>query len=79
MRAMMVFEADEEFTGTLYEVLRVEEERAVSDAKLYQSGKRLELRIEAEDVSELRAAINSWLRLVKMCWEMWRLVDVGSE
>ncbi|WP_202319633.1 KEOPS complex subunit Pcc1 [Archaeoglobus neptunius] len=39
---------------------------SISRAKLYQSGERLVLEIEADDVSDLRAAINSWLRLIKM-------------
>ncbi|MBO8179988.1 MAG: hypothetical protein H0Z19_05830 [Archaeoglobus sp.] len=52
-------------------------ETSISRAKLYQSGEKLRLEIEAEDVSDLRAAINSWLRLIKMCVEVEEVLENG--
>lgn len=54
----------------IFKSIRLEEEGAISKAKIYQSGGKLVLEIEAEDVSDLRAAINSWLRLIKMSIEV---------
>ncbi|WP_290596935.1 MULTISPECIES: KEOPS complex subunit Pcc1 [unclassified Archaeoglobus] len=54
----------------IFKSIRQEEKRSISRAKVYQSGEKLILEIEAEDVSDLRAAINSWLRLIKMCVEI---------
>ncbi len=59
------------------DVLKPEEAEAISRAKVYQSGKRLLLTIEAESVSDLRAAINSWLRLIKMCVEIEEVLEDG--
>ena len=57
--------------------IQPEIETSISRAKLYQSGERLRLEIEAEDVSDLRAAINSWLRLIKMCVEVEEVLKNG--
>lgn len=54
----------------IFKSIRQEEKGSISRAKVYQSGEKLILEIEAEDVSDLRAAINSWLRLIKMCVEL---------
>lgn len=54
----------------IFKSIRQEEKGSISRAKVYQSGEKLILEIEAEDVSDLRAAINSWLRLIKMCVEI---------
>jgi KEOPS complex subunit Pcc1 len=59
------------------ESIQPEIETSISRAKLYQSGERLRLEIEAEDVSDLRAAINSWLRLIKMCVEVGEVLKNG--
>ncbi len=61
----------------LAEILKPEEAEAISRAKIYQSGKKLLLTIEAESVSDLRAAINSWLRLIKMCVEIEEVLGDG--
>ena len=57
--------------------IQPEIETSISRAKLYQSGERLRLEIEADNVSDLRAAINSWLRLIKMCVEVEEVLRNG--
>ncbi len=64
--AQICIEAD----GELLKVLLPEAETSISEAKIYLSGGRLCLRIRADSISDLRAAINSWLRLIKMCMEI---------
>ncbi|RLI77032.1 hypothetical protein DRP05_11385 [Archaeoglobales archaeon] len=54
---------------TIYNSIKIEGE-ARSKAKLYLAKDRLLLRIEAEDLTALRAAINAWLRLIRMCEEV---------
>jgi len=68
MKAYIEIETDN--AEDLYRALKVEERNAISHAKVYLSGKKLIISIEAEDISDLRAAVNSWLRLVKMCEEI---------
>ena len=57
--------------------IQPEIETSISRAKLYQSGEKLRLEIEADNVSDLRAAINSWLRLIKMCVEVEEVLRNG--
>lgn len=54
----------------IYNSLKIEGSEVRSKAKLYLAKDRLLLRIEAEDLTALRAAINAWLRLIKMCEEI---------
>ena len=54
----------------IFRAIKPEEDKALSKAKVYQSGDKLVVEIEADDVSDLRAAVNSWLRLIKMCIEL---------
>ncbi len=61
----------------IFKSIKQEEKEAISRAKVYQSGEKLVLEIEAEDVSDLRAAINSWLRLIKMCVEVEEVLKNG--
>ncbi len=66
MHALLKIECD----PRILDALRPEVKSAISRAKIYQSDSNLVIEIETEDVSDLRAAINSWLRLVKMCVEI---------
>lgn len=75
MRAHIKIKTPE--AGEIAKVLEVEERDAISKAKIYQSKDRLVLSIEADDVSDLRAAINSWLRLIKMCVEISEVLRNG--
>ncbi|WP_456329295.1 KEOPS complex subunit Pcc1 [Archaeoglobus sp.] len=61
----------------IFKSIKQEEKEAISRAKVYQSEEKLVLEIEAEDVSDLRAAINSWLRLIKMCVEVEEVLKNG--
>lgn len=70
MRAKIIVECSE----TLVKALKPEEMSSISSAKLYQSGEFLTLEISADTISDLRAALNSWLRLIKMCQEIEVLV-----
>ncbi len=70
MEAEFVFEIEEEKAKILYRALKVEERDAISKAKIYLEGGRLMLRLEADELSDLRAAVNAWLRLIKACLEV---------
>jgi len=41
-----------------------------TSADLWVEGECLYLRVRAQDVVSMRAALNGWLRLVKVAWEM---------
>ncbi len=69
MEAEFVFDL-KELTKHIYEALKVEENQAISYTKIYLEGGKLKIRIRAKDLSELRASINSWLRLIKACLEV---------
>jgi len=70
LEAEFVFEIEEEKAKILYRALKVEERDAISKAKIYLEGGRLMLRLEADELSDLRAAVNAWLRLIKACLEV---------
>lgn len=70
-------EIQTENANLLAKVLKIEERDAISKAKIYQSKDKLLLSIEADDVSDLRAALNSWLRLIKMCEEIVEVLKNG--
>lgn len=65
-KAEIIVECDEE----IFSSLKPEVDTSISRAKLYQSSGLLKLEIYTEDVSDLRAAVNSWLRLIRMCLEI---------
>lgn len=70
MKATIIVECSE----TLKNALKPEETSSISGAKIYQSAGFLKLEIFADTISDLRAALNSWLRLIKMCQEIEVLV-----
>lgn len=45
------------------------------DAKLYLDGGTLTLMFQAESLSSLRAGVNSWLRLIKVCKDVLKLCE----
>ncbi|MFN3384303.1 MAG: KEOPS complex subunit Pcc1 [Archaeoglobaceae archaeon] len=70
MKAMIVLECSEAVANAL----EPEEMSSISSAKIYQSDGFVRLEISADTISDLRAALNSWLRLIKMCQEIEVLV-----
>ena len=70
MEAEFIFEFNEEVAKILYTALKVEEKDAISKAKVYLDGGKLMLRLEADELPDLRAAVNAWLRLIKACLEV---------
>lgn len=70
MEAEFVFEIEEWKAEILYRALKVEEKDAISKAKVYLDGGRLMLKLEADELTDLRAAVNAWLRLIKACLEV---------
>jgi len=58
-----IFELESPDSWLIYEALRVEGIKA----KIYLESPKLIIKIKADDVTELRAAVNGWLRLIKMC------------
>jgi len=61
MKAEFVIE--DENSEFLYNALKVDGIKA----KIYLEYLQLIIRLEADDITEMRAAINGWLRLIKMC------------
>lgn len=70
MKAYIEIECNNE----LLKALKPEEQNAISKAKIYQSEGKLKIEISAKTISDFRAAINSWLRLINMCLEIGVLV-----
>ncbi len=70
MEAEFVFEMEEWKAEILYRALKVDERDAISKAKVYLDGGRLMLKLEADELADLRAAVNAWLRLIKACLEV---------
>ncbi|MDI9609798.1 MAG: KEOPS complex subunit Pcc1 [Archaeoglobaceae archaeon] len=70
MKAYIEIECKED----LLRALKPEESNAISKAKIYQSEGKLKIEIFADSISDFRAAINSWLRLINMCLEIEVLV-----
>ncbi len=70
MRATIVLKCSE----AVVNALKPEEMSSISSAKIYQSDELVTLEISADAISDLRAALNSWLRLIKMCQEIEVLV-----
>lgn len=64
MRAEFTLESKE--AHLIYESLKIESRRA----NIYLREDGLIIELDADDVTELRAAINGWLRLTKMCEKM---------
>jgi len=59
--------------GKVYEALKPELQASPSErsrVELKEEGGLIKLFIEAEDVISLRAALNTWLRLIKIAEEM---------
>jgi len=70
LEAEFVFEMEEWKAEILYRALKVDERDAISKAKVYLDGGRLMLKLEADELADLRAAVNAWLRLIKACLEV---------
>ncbi|MDI9646399.1 MAG: KEOPS complex subunit Pcc1 [Archaeoglobales archaeon] len=66
MRAHICIGVDKE----IFSALKPEAETSITYAKLYLSERGLEIELSTKSISDLRAALNSWLRLVKMCIEI---------
>jgi KEOPS complex subunit Pcc1 len=69
-RADLVFEVDD--PDRVYEALAPESLEQVqrSEIRLETCEGGLRLTVESEDVVSLRAALNTWIRLVKIAMEM---------
>jgi len=68
MEAEFVFELPD--AEVLYKALKVEESRVLSEAKVYLENGKLILKLKAEDLAELRASVNAWLRTIKACLDV---------
>jgi len=70
LRAEFVFEIYQKTPKIIHDSLKVEEEGSKSKAKIYLEQGRLMLTLEADDLTALRAAVNAWLRFIKICKEI---------
>jgi KEOPS complex subunit Pcc1 len=68
MEAEFVFELPD--AEVLYRALKVEESRVLSEANVYLENGKLILKLKAEDLAELRASVNAWLRTIKACLDV---------
>jgi KEOPS complex subunit Pcc1 len=68
--AEFIFEVEE--PGWIYRALTPEFERelARSNVDIALSESSIKLRIKGNDIASLRAALNTWIRLVKIAFEM---------
>jgi KEOPS complex subunit Pcc1 len=71
MRAEFEFEIEN--AELIYKALKVEETK--TKAKVYLEKGKLMLTLEAEDLTSLRAAVNAWLRFVKVCKDVIKAVE----
>lgn len=55
----------------IYESLKIESRKA----NIYLREDGLIINLRTDDVTELRAAINGWLRLIKMCEKMLEVLE----
>lgn len=69
-RADLVFELDN--VEEVYQALAPEAEEQIhrSVICLDKCSEGIRLKIESEDLVSLRAALNTWIRLIKIAWEM---------
>ncbi len=68
MEAEFVLELDD--AEIIYRALKVEEKNSMTPTKIELIDKKLVIRIWAEDLAELRASINAWLRTIKACLDV---------
>ena len=68
MEAEFVFELED--AEILYRALKVEEKNTLTPTKIDLVDGNLVIRIWAEDLAELRASINAWLRTIKACLDV---------
>ena len=61
----------------IYNALKVDGDGNRSKAKLYLAKDEILLTIEAVDLTALRASINAWVRLIKVCDEIIDLIEVS--
>ena len=79
IEAKFVLEDDEEVVKTIYESIREEREDRVEDKRrsyvdLASGANKLCVYIRGDDIVRVRAAANSWLRLLKVAKEMVEVV-----
>jgi len=69
-RADFVFEIEE--AEKIYQALLPETLDEIHRSKISLSYKeeRINLRIEGDDLASLRSALNTWIRLIKIAYEM---------
>lgn len=68
--AEFIFETRE--ATKIYQALtpELEDELARSNVDLVRCNDSVQLRIEGNDIVSLRAALNTWIRLIKIAFEM---------
>jgi KEOPS complex subunit Pcc1 len=76
-----IFRVEHEHARPLYEALRPEEQGEMgsrTSTNVWLEGDTtLVLQVQASDISALRAALNMWLRLINVAYEMQELVYHG--
>jgi len=68
LEAEFVFELPD--TEILYKALKVEEKNVLTETEILLVNNELVIRIKAEDLAELRASVNAWLRTIKACLDV---------
>ena len=78
-KAEFVFETDA--ACSIYEAILPEIETPVSDrsiAEISNTDSSLILTVETEDVVSMRSALNTWLRLIQVAYEVSQTTDNAS-
>jgi len=68
MKAEFILEISD--AEIIYRALKVEEGNVLTETKIDFVDGCLKIEILAEDLSELRASVNAWLRTVKACLDV---------
>ncbi len=68
MKAEFVLELPD--AEILYESLKVEKENVLTPTEIELIEGKLLIKIYAEDLPELRASVNAWLRTIKACLDL---------
>ncbi|WP_457548665.1 KEOPS complex subunit Pcc1 [Archaeoglobus sp.] len=68
LNAEFVFELPD--AEILYRALKVEERNVLTETQIDLIDGKLVIRVKAEDLAELRASVNAWLRTVKACLDV---------
>lgn len=79
LESKTIFDTNNSSTANnIYRTLEPELETLVSErssVEILANGTKLELKIRSNDIISMRAALNTWLRLIKISYEVFNSFD----